>query len=253
MTPMQMAMVAATIANDGALMEPHVVDKIVGPAGATIRTTRPRKIRQVASPRTANEVTEGMQLAVQAGTSTAAQLPDVAVAGKTGTAEIGPAGGQHRLLHLLRAGRRPAGGDRGLRRAAAQHGRPDGGSDREASPAGLARVAVESIDPYPLGRMATTDTLIDSLFDGRYRILKRIGSGGMADVYLAEDEVLGRRVAIKILNERHARRRPVRQALPPRGAERGLAVAPERGRDLRPRRGARARPTSPWSSSTGAT
>jgi eukaryotic-like serine/threonine-protein kinase len=52
--------------------------------------------------------------------------------------------------------------------------------------------------------MSVSDTLIDTVFDGRYRIVRRIGAGGMANVYLAEDQELGRRVAIKILNDRHA-------------------------------------------------
>jgi serine/threonine-protein kinase len=52
--------------------------------------------------------------------------------------------------------------------------------------------------------MALSDTMIDQVFDGRYRVVRKLGTGGMANVYLAEDQELGRRVAIKILDERHA-------------------------------------------------
>src|SRR5437016_11344011 len=52
--------------------------------------------------------------------------------------------------------------------------------------------------------MAVTDTLLNTLFDGRYKIVRKLGTGGMANVYLAEDQELGRRVAIKILDDRHA-------------------------------------------------
>src|SRR5918996_3473205 len=52
--------------------------------------------------------------------------------------------------------------------------------------------------------MTTSDTLIDTLFDRRYQITRKLGSGGMANVYLAEDQELGRRVAIKVLDDRHA-------------------------------------------------
>jgi eukaryotic-like serine/threonine-protein kinase len=52
--------------------------------------------------------------------------------------------------------------------------------------------------------MTMSDTLIDRVFDKRYVIKRKLGSGGMADVYLAEDQELGRQVALKLLDERHA-------------------------------------------------
>jgi serine/threonine-protein kinase len=52
--------------------------------------------------------------------------------------------------------------------------------------------------------VATIDEKRGTIFAGRYRLERRLGSGGMADVWLAEDQELGRKVAIKILHERYA-------------------------------------------------
>jgi len=88
-TPLQMAMVAAGIANDGVVMEPHVVDRILEPDGGILTQTTPDELSEAVSPQTAAELTAMMELAVASGTGTAAQIPGVRVAGKTGTAETG--------------------------------------------------------------------------------------------------------------------------------------------------------------------
>jgi len=86
-TPLQMALVAATIANGGVEPRPYLVQKIVAPDGSTVSSTRPQTLGRVIKPQTARELNQMMQLVVEGGTGTAAQIPGVAVAGKTGTAE----------------------------------------------------------------------------------------------------------------------------------------------------------------------
>src|SRR3984885_5329139 len=49
-----------------------------------------------------------------------------------------------------------------------------------------------------------SDVPLGTLIDGRYRVVSRLGSGGMADVFLAEDQQLGRNVAVKLLHRRFA-------------------------------------------------
>ncbi len=88
-TPLQMAMVAGALGFGGKLMEPHVVDRIVGPGGKVVDEQAPHLIRQAVSARTAHEVAAMMRLVVREGTGTAAQISGYSVGGKTGTAETG--------------------------------------------------------------------------------------------------------------------------------------------------------------------
>jgi penicillin-binding protein A len=91
-TPLQMAMVAAAVANRGKLMAPLLSKRVVDTDGRTIKTFKTTVESQVMSPSTAAQVTQMMKKVVDEGTGTPAQLGAISVAGKTGTAQIGVAG-----------------------------------------------------------------------------------------------------------------------------------------------------------------
>jgi peptidoglycan glycosyltransferase len=86
-TPLQMAEVAAAVANGGRLMTPHLTSRIVDRDGRTVQRIGPHVQSVVMKPSTATAVRTMMEAVVNEGTGTSAQIPGVQVAGKTGTAE----------------------------------------------------------------------------------------------------------------------------------------------------------------------
>ena len=86
-TPLQMAMVAAAVANGGQLMKPRFAEKTVDRDGRTVETFKPEVMSDVMSADSAAKVTEMMANVVREGSGTAAALQGIEVAGKTGTAE----------------------------------------------------------------------------------------------------------------------------------------------------------------------
>lgn len=86
-TPLQVAMIASAIANDGELMAPYSVDRVRDPQLEVVREGSPRRLSQAVSASTAEQLTQMMVRVVEDGSGTAAQVPGLSVAGKTGTAQ----------------------------------------------------------------------------------------------------------------------------------------------------------------------
>jgi peptidoglycan glycosyltransferase len=98
-TPLQMALVAATVANDGRLMRPRLVDQIRSPKTEQRRDFGPQEWRRVTGPAEAAVIKEAMHDAVEGdlgrGFAGGGKIPGVPTAGKSGTAELGGSGEPH--------------------------------------------------------------------------------------------------------------------------------------------------------------
>jgi cell division protein FtsI (penicillin-binding protein 3)/stage V sporulation protein D (sporulation-specific penicillin-binding protein) len=102
-TPLQMTMAMATIANGGKLMTPRIVKSITAEDGRTIATFSPTVLRQVISPETAAQIGNALRGVVSdRGTAAAATVPGFTISGKTGTAQkVDPKGGYEKGKYVV--------------------------------------------------------------------------------------------------------------------------------------------------------
>lgn len=87
-TPLEMCMVASTVANDGVMMQPHIVSRIDSSDGKNILRNAPTVLSEVMPKENADKITKMMQNVVSSGTGTEAFVSGYKVAGKTGTAQL---------------------------------------------------------------------------------------------------------------------------------------------------------------------
>lgn len=95
MTPLQGALIAATVANGGKQMRPYLIEKLTGPDLSTIETAQPRSLRTPVSGQVATDLRDMMVSVVANGTGRNARIPGFVVGGKTGTAETGESTTDH--------------------------------------------------------------------------------------------------------------------------------------------------------------
>jgi peptidoglycan glycosyltransferase len=88
-TPLQVAMVSAGVANGGVLMTPNLVDQVIAPNLRVVQSYEPTIYSRPLSPAVAQEMTRMMVRNVSQGVASGAGIPGISVAGKTGTAETG--------------------------------------------------------------------------------------------------------------------------------------------------------------------
>lgn len=98
-TPLHMAMIASGIANNGTMMKPYLVDRVVSASDVTQMSAKPEVFGRIMAPETASKVKEMMQYVVETGTGKSAAIKGVKIAGKTGTAENELSGKQKNKEH----------------------------------------------------------------------------------------------------------------------------------------------------------